>query len=51
VGALSWFAALRITQALDGRDISRFLSLGKSVPSAFRPLFSRCVMLLASEAP
>jgi O-antigen/teichoic acid export membrane protein len=46
-GAIAWFAALRLTKALDHSDAERLLQLGSRVPHAAQPIFESCVNFLA----
>jgi O-antigen/teichoic acid export membrane protein len=46
-GAVLWFVSLRLTRALTGEDVSRFLSVGGQLPASIRPHWKRLVGWLA----
>jgi O-antigen/teichoic acid export membrane protein len=47
LGAALWMIALRVTGALKPGDVSRFLTLGRPLPSAWQPHWKRLISWLA----
>ena len=50
-GAAVWMAMLRLTGAIDREDGERFVHIGRILPERVRPIYNRCVSLLATGAP
>jgi O-antigen/teichoic acid export membrane protein len=50
IGGIIWVIALRVTGALKPEDVSRFLSVGGSLPAVVRPHLKRAIGWLAPGA-